>query len=428
MSDRPARAESRTGLEFAHVPPLSIPLRYFLTAPLFALGAAVVLLTAGAPALGARAFPVTLALTHLVTLGVLAMIAIGALFQILPVIGAVVMPATRPAAKAVHALLSAGTIALAAGFLHPRPWLPVAAALLGIGFLVFLGVVTAAFARSRVHNWSMRTLRLAALALGVAIACGIAAALARSGHALPGVPAAIGTAHVAIALGGWFGLLLAGAAYVVVPMFQSTPPYPAWVQRGFVSVVATALLGALARAFDLLSEPFRPLVEGLLAAPFVVFAVTTMALQRRRRRRIRDMTGMYWQFGMSCLLAAVIALPVLRWYGADPGAGAAVAVGILVLIGTIQSVMNGMLYKIIPFLAWLHLKRRGIRGAHMHDFIAARALTWQLRLHGVATVLLVLACALPGLTRFAAAAYLAANLALAVNLAGALQRYRQFSR
>jgi len=72
-------------LSIGQTPPLAVPMPYFLAAPLF-LTAAGVLLMLSPDMLGARWSPQALAATHLVTLGFLAMVMLGALQQVLPVL------------------------------------------------------------------------------------------------------------------------------------------------------------------------------------------------------------------------------------------------------------------------------------------------------------------------------------------------------
>jgi hypothetical protein len=73
-------------LSFEKAPPLSAPLRFFLTAPLFSLAAGLLLLGAGPDLLASRWMPGLLAATHLITVGFMLQVMLGALIQILPVV------------------------------------------------------------------------------------------------------------------------------------------------------------------------------------------------------------------------------------------------------------------------------------------------------------------------------------------------------
>ncbi len=123
--------------------PASIPFRFFLTAAVFhVLAWAVLLLGAEDVALFRGGTGLTLAAIHLVTLGVLAMTAIGASFQLLPVV------TRRPLARdwptrLCFWLMAPGVVTLTLGMALAGPLLMQAGAgLVCFGLLIFL-VLTA---------------------------------------------------------------------------------------------------------------------------------------------------------------------------------------------------------------------------------------------------------------------------------------------
>jgi uncharacterized protein YjeT (DUF2065 family) len=61
-----------------------------------------------------------------------------------------------------------------------------------------------------------------------------------------------------------------------------------------------------------------------------------------------------------------------------------VLAGVLVLYGGFVSVIEGMLYKIVPFLAWLHLIQDGIKAPNMRKLQPDKPVWWQTRSHMVA--------------------------------------------
>ena len=61
-----------------------MPLRFFLTAPLFLVLAGVLLVVDGAAVFASRWTPSALALTHLLTAGFMLQVMLGALFQLMP--------------------------------------------------------------------------------------------------------------------------------------------------------------------------------------------------------------------------------------------------------------------------------------------------------------------------------------------------------
>jgi hypothetical protein len=416
-------------LDLSQAPPIAVPLRFFLTAPLFAAGAAVVALWYGGDVFASRFTPATLAIAHLLALGCLTMVMAGALMQIVPVLAGVPIAHSRAVASIVHPSLTLGTLVLAAAFLSGEPHAFVsAAALLGVAFAVLVGAVLHALLRTQAKDGTVRALRRAALALGVTVVLGICLALHRAlGIALP--VAALPDLHPGWALFGWIGLLVAAVAQRVVPMFQLTPAYPAWLARHFGDAVLAALV-AWSVAGALGSRAGTLAAGGVLAALYVAFACVTLALQRRRRRRVFDVNLLFWRAGMVFAIVAVLAF-VASAASVLPFA-IALAVGVLALTGAALSLVNGMLYRIMPFLAWFHLY--SLAGAspyvpNLKDYLAESRQRWQLGLHLTAIVLLAAAAFLPdAFARIAALAFVASAVFWQANLLAIVRVYLRHAR
>jgi hypothetical protein len=415
----------QAGLSFEQAPPFSLPLRFFLSAPLFLLAAAG-LIVAAPEALASRWTPQALALTHALTLGFLAMVMLGALMQMLPVVAGSPLPAPRLVAWVSHVLLSLGTVALMAGFVSGEPVaFGLATALLASGFTVFLAAASVSL-MGAVTGATVNGIRLALTSLAITLALGVALAVLRGGWwAPPAVEAAIG-AHAAFGLLGWVLLLVIGVAYQVVPMFQITPPYPPRLSRWLAGFLFGLLL--LHAAAPLLPQTAANLVDASLAAGIVVFALATLRLQARRRRKLPDVTLDYWRLGMASLIACVAVWFVAQLWPAWQDSDAyPVLMGVLFLLGFAVSVVSGMLYKIVPFLAWFHLQAQLQARAGsiptMKDMIAAAWMRWQFRLHLGACVLLAGATGWPQLAIAAGIALALSALLLWANLLAAVRRF-----
>lgn len=415
----------QTALSFEQAPPLSLPLRFFLTAPLFLLAAAC--LIAWSPdTLAARWTPQALALTHALTLGFLAMAMLGALLQMLPVVAGARLPAPRWVAWFSHIPLVLGTLALIAGFLRAEPAAyGVGMVLLGGGFTIFVGAVSISLARAPAGA-SVTGIRLAVASLALTVLLGVALALMRAGWWNPRSADAMIAAHVSFGLLGWILLLVVGIAYQVVPMFQITPPYPPRLARWLTGTIFVLLL--LHAAAPLLPEPATRLVDGGLAAGALLFALATLHLQSRRRRKLPDVTLDYWRFGMVSLILGVAAWVAAQW---SPGwAGDdryPLLLGVLFIGGFAVSVVCGMLYKIVPFLAWFHLQAQLQARAGsiptMKEMIAAGWMRGQFRVHLVASTLLVAAIWWPRLAPAAGGALALSATLLWLNLLAAVRRF-----
>jgi hypothetical protein len=315
-----------------------------------------------------------------------------------------------------------------AGFLAAEPALfGIAAGLLATGFLAFLAAATLSLRRA-VTGVTVSGIRLAAISLAITLPLGLALALLRAGWwAPPDVGAAI-AAHVAFGLLGWVLLLVIGVAYQVVPMFQITPPYPPKMSRWLVPILFALLL--VYACAPLLHRSVGLLAEAGLAGGVLLFAVVTLRLQSRRRRKLKDVTLDYWRLGMASLIACVALWFTGRlWPAWAEGDVFPLLLGVVFLGGFAVSVVSGMLYKIVPFLAWFHLQAQLQARAGsiptMKDMISEPWVRGQFRLHLAACALLVAAVLQPRLAIAAGCALGLSALLLGLNLLSAV---RLFSR
>nr|MBS0019456.1 hypothetical protein [Gammaproteobacteria bacterium] len=360
-------------LTFDQTPAFSIPVRFFLAAPLFGVMAAVTLIYYGPSALTTRWSAATLALTHLLTLGYLAQIMVGAMIQLLAVLAGSPLPRPHMTASIVYVTLIAGVLLLTSAFFHEGSLLSgLALGLIATGFGSFVaGIVwSLSRSRSRSRHPSVRGMSFATVGLVITVLLGLYLGAAHSGLSSQPTPTGLTDVHAAWGLLGWVMLLVMSVAYQVVPMFQSTPDYPVGMTRWLVPSLFVALLTW--SASELCQIAFCGPALGMLhivslgscAAAVAAFAVVTLGLQQRRRRRMSDVTLWSWRVAMaSALMAAGLwtvgqVLPSVALDARYP-----IALGVLMLVGFAMAVVNGMLYKIVPFLVWLHtsahLKRQG---------------------------------------------------------------------
>lgn len=416
-------------LSFDKAPPFAAPLRFFLTAPLFSLATGLLLLFVGPGLLESRWTPGLLAATHLVTVGFMLMVMLGALIQILPVVAGANLDNPLAVARWLHAGLAAGALLLAAGFLFGQAALLGAAALiLGLAVAAFLVAGARALAGVPSTSPTIRGLKLALAGLAGAAGLGAWLALAIANGWAVALPA-LADLHAGWALGAWAGVLLAALAYVVVPMFQLTPGYPARPSWWFPGILLGLMVGwALGVVLD--AAAAIRLVRALSAVAGIGFALLTLRLQARRRRARSDVTYRYWQLGLaSAIFALAMVLTATAWPPLAELTGWSIFAGILLLVGGFMSFIIGMLYKIVPFLAWMHLRNRGSARSpvpNMNRLLPEADAQRQMQAHAVALALLLAAVIAPEwLTRAAGAALAVASGWLLVNLLGAVRRYRQ---
>ncbi len=419
-------------LSLAQAPPLSVPLRFFLTAPLFGMAAALVLLWAGPEALNSRWMPGNLALSHLLGLGVLTMVMFGALLQLQPVLIGVNVAKPRLLAGLCHLGLTLGSVVLTAGFLFDDAWLFQAAMpLLGSTFLLFIVIIGVCLARAPMATDSVKGARWALLALLIASVLGLVLV---AGHAFPSIPLwrqPLTDVHVSWALVGWVGILVASVAWQVVPMFQMTAEFPALLRGLLAPGIAAGLLALSVVLLLGLSWAVLPIL--LLAGVLFAFSISTLVLLVRRRRKASDGSLGFWYLGMVGLAAAAL-LAGIRVVVSSASLAAALelAAAVLFVGGFALSVVAGMLYKIVPFLVWLHLQQRlGACPAAAGKVVIPNARTVvpesmvraHLGLQFAALLVLIAGLMLPQCLRLAAVLWLASFALLGYNLLVATLAY-----
>lgn len=417
-------------LSFAQAPPISVPYRFFLTAPLFGVAAGLMLAWLGPAALASRWTPGALALTHLIVAGFMLQAMCGALLQFVAVVAGANIWRPRLVAAVVHPLITAGAVLLAMAFLSAQQLLFLLAALvftIALGF--FLTVMAIALLRTPARGMSIHVLRLAVFGLLVTVVFGVVLTATLGGLQSVWSVFTLVDIHVVWGLGGWALMLVIGVSFLVVPMFQLTPAYPIWLTRlapaGLLAVLGLWSLQLLPGAGHAPAWHKGLLLAGMLLAG--LYAVATLWLQSRRRRLKTDVTFIYWRGAMLALLglaASWLLLQALPPLGSH--ARAPLWLGVLALSGVFLSVITGMLYKIMPFLNWLHLQQAGgtaVPVPNMKQMIPQRAMRAQMLLHFAALVLLLAAVLWPALALPAGLTFSASCLWLEWNLASAVRVY-----
>jgi len=410
------------------MPPLAIPFRFFVSAPLFGMLGALLLLSAGAAGWPSRWAPAVMAATHFFTLGFMATVMLGALFQVLPVLSGHTIPGQRWLAPMVHLLISAGTLALGIAFVWPgRGAQMTALIMLSAGFALFIGALGLRLIRPAGGD-SIFAIRLAALALLLSLGLGIVMLSGYLGLQIPQSLINPGIAHLRFALLGWVLLLIMGVSYQVIPMFHVTPDYPRFTRKLLPAAIFISLgVLALSRASWL-----TVIATSLLILTAGLYVVVTFYLFRQRKRKIVDYTIRFWQLGLSCLLLALLSYSAVFLSLVRPGTAGELQWGLLMIPGFAISIIIGMLYKIAPFLGWLHLQQTALKDPlamlnlpTMRDLLPVRHARIQFRLHAISLVLLLGATLHPQITPLAAITLAADFLWLELSLLKVLGSYRR---
>ena len=161
-------------LSLQQAPPFSVPARFLVSAPLFGMVAALVMLWHGPEMISHRWTPELLAVTHFLTLGFLAMSMLGALMQLMPVLMGMVIPRAILFSSMVHTPLFLGSACLGLAWLiNINELFIIAMALLGFSFTIFIVVVTERLLRSKNRHVTRSMMMLALFALFITAILGI---------------------------------------------------------------------------------------------------------------------------------------------------------------------------------------------------------------------------------------------------------------
>ncbi|MDF1521347.1 MAG: hypothetical protein P1P87_00830 [Trueperaceae bacterium] len=323
--------------------PFSVPAPFLVVAPWALVTAAATLLWRPSLALGYVGAPGLLATVHLITLGFAAMVLVGALHQLVPVLVNAPLRASA-LSGATFAVFAAGVSAIVVGFARgfDVPWLAVGGTVVLVALIALtVNVFATALASARMGASGHAVVASAAYLTTTAL-LGTLVALARVRPELAPAFAFATPLHVGLGFAGAFGLALVGAGHKLLGMFVLAHG----VGDGRVRVATWAVHAAMA-LLALAAFARWPLVP----VAFLALAVAAIAylddvhrtLRRRVRRRVETPIATY--------VTGVAFVPVALALGASGRWHAAVAA---LLTGFVALAIAGMLVKIASFLAWQH--------------------------------------------------------------------------
>ncbi len=338
------------GLSLETIPPIFIPLRFFLSAPLFGILASVLMLYSGADIWVTRWNVINLALTHLLTIGFILMVMFGALYQFIPVMTGQLIPGSKKLAPSIHIMISLGVLTLTAGFLsHSRIFFILALFFLSIGLSLFAGSLLPLLIARLQNQLIVFLLRILYLVLMVTLGIGLYMLLAYSAPSLEIAFRNYTDFHALWGLAGWIVLIIMAISSQVIPMFYVTPEF----SRNYLKMLSLAILITLI-SLSLYQGEYIKTLDVLLSLELFIFVVYTLRLIEQRKRKIADVTIYFFRLSLVSLLFSII----IWWLGKYLSQQTFYFLIASVLIyGLAVSAITGMLHKIPAFLIFLHLQK-----------------------------------------------------------------------
>ncbi len=364
--------------------PAFVPFRYFIAAAGFHVLAWFVLVLGANDLPGFTGGPgLVLASLHLLTLGVLVMTAMGASFQLLPI--ATRQPLSRKwPANISFWLFMPGTAILTWGMVEASSLALYAGGAAVCGGLLVYTVLTADNLRKAgsampivsAHGWGALVSLILFAALGLGLIFDF-----DTGYLANRV--SVTATHMVLGVFGFMSLLAFGFSQILIPMFVLSRALPArlgWLelalallsvtmatagailQNNTVMVVAViAGVGACAAYLLLMRSAFQTSMRKRLGLSFVVIKLSWIMLV----------------FALLTGLAVMLGLPVPNGL---------TLFGFLLLAGWLLTFVTGILQRIMPFLASMHVVDKRGRSPLLSELTAERPLMVHAICHFLALV------------------------------------------
>ena len=365
------------GASFDSLPPIDLPFRYFISGILFPIALAAFIFFSGEAPWSSRWHPTMLAITHGFTLGFIGCVMMGALLQILPVVGGISFIKVRLVASYSHIFHIIGTVSLLLAFLVPNTFFDISALLfLSLGFILYIGSALWAIFKTKSKSATISAIRLAISLLVLTVILGLLMQLSALGVNTLGTGLAFSkkftNIHTLWGLFGWVSLLIMAVSFQIIPMFHVAPNFPNWLTKYLPSTIAFSLILLLTTT---LNEQLHYWLVGLLLILQCIYVVNLLKVINQRKRKIPDTTINYWQLAaLSLLLLTLCYFLPMQYFSNSfyqnilvPKQGLLFAAVFIYFY--IVSILQGMLLKILPFLSYTHLQQRCLMNFSAMQFL-----------------------------------------------------------
>jgi len=342
------------GLSIDQAPPISAPLRFFLSAPLFGIFAGVLLLFVDPANLVSRFSMESIAVVHAITIGFFGFVMLGALTQMLPVLAGVKIVEVEMLTRYAHISLVVGVIALVSGFLSGVTFFFLLAMVgLGIGFLSLLLFIALSIKDVKNFTPTVKNMAISVVFALASVVFGLLLLGEYLQESTTSLHLFLANIHSVWAIFGFAGILLIGVAFQVLPMFYVAPAFKNFCLSKVAKIISTGLV--LWLFLNLFLVEYSYIAKICIALFFWAFATTAWLKLNQRKRKVSDITIWYWR-----VAALSLSVGAFFWVGDEYfHSEYTVLVGLFFGLGFLMSIMMGMLYKIIPFLVWFHLNGAG---------------------------------------------------------------------
>lgn len=293
---------------------------------------------------------------HLFVLGWATMLAMGAVYQLIGVILQSSLYSVR--LGYVHYVsFTVGLTGLLYGFIEGKIyWLAASATLALAGILVFAWNIAVTLIRA--SKWDPVTISAACAVLYLALTglSGLAMGINFATGQWAAYHERIFGAHIWLGTIGWFGLLITGFSYKMLPMFYLSHDYPTRLQAWVLALWNAAVLAGAAAFLTGGNVRFVWFAAALLGAAVLLYNVHLLQIRKHRHKR-NPGAGIRWTvYGSQAFGCLTIAMLVYGLAYPDRllNARSVLSAGWVYLVGWVSFTILGYASKIVPFLWWTH--------------------------------------------------------------------------
>jgi len=284
---------------------------------------------------------------HLFLLGFVMVIIFGAMAQLIPVV-LEVGHAIVDLYYVILPLLGVGTIGMVLGFWVEPTLLPYGGLLVLISMIIFAIEAFATLKKTENRTLTVKTVAVSNGFLLLGILTGFAIALGLSGVVAIDVESML-KAHVYAVLGGFVLLTIMGLSLTLIPMFSLAHGFDETpIKRGFNLVtigVAIVFFGALLSFQILQWLGYITTLAGVLFYMQQIYIIYKLTVRKELDIWAKSMLFSFSSLGLSIFLGVISFLPEISesWLHSSVW---------FFMLGFIGFIINGHLYKIVPFLVW----------------------------------------------------------------------------
>ena len=405
------------GLSLDQAPPISIPFRFFLSAPIFGVLLGFVFLFTPFFDILNQYSPITIGVVHLFTLGILSMIIFGAMQQMMPVLAGAVIKKPLLFGTIVHTSLVLGTLALSSSFIFDLKFLlHLGVFFLSISFLVFFTVAIKLLFKVEFLTSTVKAMRLFSLTVLITFLFGLFLTLSHISGNMGDNYYSFVNSHILFGFFGFALLLIMGVSFQVIPMFYVSKDFPKIIQNKVPFVVFLFLFISVVFFFFEINFFILKLIFVVI---FIVFAYYGLNSLNNRKRPVFDVTLWYWKFSLAMLILSMI-LWLFNIFESN------FILAIVFAFGFLYSLLQGMVYKIIPFLAWFHLSSKGyFKLPTIREFIEENKIKYHFFIHLFSIVFFILSYFINVFIYLAAILFIVSNILFFINCLNGIKKYAQ---